>query len=134
MILWVDAQLSPRLCPWVRREFQVEAVHVRTLGLRESEDREIFDAARRAKVVVLTKDEDFVALVERFGKPPQVIWLTCGNVSNARIKKVLTASLADALAMIRKGEPVVEITTGEGRRIGRTRLTQRSKGRGSRRG
>jgi len=127
VILWLDAQISPRLCGWVQRKFEVEAVHVGTLGLRECEDREIFDKARRAKVVVLTKDDDFVALVERLGAPPQVIWLTCGNVSNARLKKILTGGLPETLAMIRQGEPVVEITAGQGRRSGRARPTHRSK-------
>ena len=87
MILWLDAQISPRLRPKIRREFKIEVVHVRDLGLREAEDPKIFDEARRAKAVVLTKDEDFVILVERLGPPPQIIWLTCGHVSNARLKK-----------------------------------------------
>lgn len=88
MILWLDAQVSPKLCPWIGREFEVDVVPVRDLGLREAEDLDIFDEARRAKAVVLTKDEDFVILVQRLGPPPQVIWLTCGNVSNAHLKKI----------------------------------------------
>ena len=126
MILWLDAQLSPRLCPWIRREFGVDVGHVRDLGLRDAEDREIFDKARRAFAVVLSKDEDFVALVERLGPPPQVIWLTCGNVSNARLKKILMAGLAEAMEMIERGERVVEISAAQGRSSGRARLTHRS--------
>lgn len=84
MILWVDAHISPKLCPWIRRQFAVDVVHVRELGLREAEDPEIFDRAREAQVVVFTKDEDFVDLVSRLGAPPQVMWLRCGNMSNAR--------------------------------------------------
>jgi predicted nuclease of predicted toxin-antitoxin system len=38
----------------------------------------------------MTKDSDFVALLDRFGPPPQVIWITCGNTSNARLKEILT--------------------------------------------
>ena len=127
MILWLDAQVSPKLCPWIGREFEVDVVPVRDLGLREAEDPQIFDEARRAKAVVLTKDEDFVILVQRLGPPPQVIWLTCGNVSNARLKKILTAGLSDAIAMIQRGEQVVEITAGQGRRSGRARPTRRSR-------
>ena len=127
MILWVDAHVSPKLCPWMRREFEVRAVPVRDLGLREAEDAEIFAKARQAKAVVLTKDEDFVVLVERLGSPPRVIWLTCGNVSNARLKKILVAGLPEAMAMIRRGEPVVEISEARGRRSRRARLTRRSR-------
>jgi len=126
VILWLDAQVSPRLRPWIRREFDVEVIHVRDLGLREAEDSRIFAAARRAKAAVLTKDEDFVILAERLGPPPQVIWLTCGNVSNARLKKILTAGLPDAMAMLQRNEPVVEITAGQARRSGRARPTRRA--------
>jgi len=127
VILWLDAQISPRLCPWIRREFEVDVVHVRDLRLRETEDAEIFEKARRAKAVVLTKDEDFVALVERLDPPPQVIWLTCGNMSNARLKKILVAALPQAMAMIQRGERVVEISAARGRHSGQARLTRRSR-------
>ena len=113
MILWLDAHVSPKLCRWIQRECGVDAVHVRDLGLREAEDPEIFDKAREAKVV-LSKDDDFVSLVERLGPPPQVVWLTCGKVSNARLKKILSAGLPEALGMIQRGEPVVEITAWPG--------------------
>jgi predicted nuclease of predicted toxin-antitoxin system len=58
----------------------------------------------------MTKDRDFVELVERYGSPPQVIWLTCGNTSNARLKEILTVTLPDALELLRSGERLVEIT------------------------
>jgi predicted nuclease of predicted toxin-antitoxin system len=37
----------------------------------------------------LTKDEDFVQLQERRGAPPQLVWLTCGNLSNPQLKQLL---------------------------------------------
>jgi predicted nuclease of predicted toxin-antitoxin system len=91
-------------------EFDLEASAVRDLGLRDAKDREIFDAARKDGVVVMTKDRDFVELVERLGPPPQVLWLTLGNTSNRRLREVLGASLTTALEVLRRGEPVVELT------------------------
>jgi len=81
--LWIDAQLSPALASWVTQTFDIPAAAVRELGMRDAADQEIFEAARKAKATVLTKDSDFVHLLERFGPPPQVIWLTCGNTSRA---------------------------------------------------
>jgi predicted nuclease of predicted toxin-antitoxin system len=127
VILWLDAQVSPKLCPWIRREFGIDVVPVRDLGLREAEDRNIFARARQAGTVVLTKDEDFALLVKRLGPPPQVIWLTCGNVSNASLKKILVTGLPEAMALIRRGEAMVEISAARERRHGQTRPTRRSK-------
>ena len=125
VILWVDAHISPKLCPWIRRQFGLDAVHVRDLGLREAEDPEIFAKARRAEAVVFTKDEDFVDLVGRLGKPPQVLWLRCGNMPNARLWTVLSRALPDAIDLLRQGEPVVEISPAAGERPGRTKRSTR---------
>lgn len=109
MTLWVDAQLSPRLAKWLRDRFAIEALAVRDLGLRDAEDPVIFEAARRAGAVVLTKDQDFVHLLRQHGPPPQVLWVTIGNTSNAYLKGVLERALPTSLELIEKGEPIVEI-------------------------
>lgn len=128
MILWVDAHISPKLCPRIRRQFGVEVTHVRDLGLREAEDPEIFEKARAADVAVFTKDEDFVDLVGRLGTPPQVLWLRCGNMSNARLWSILSRTLADALELLRQGEPIVEITLSQGEPGGRTQASSHRRG------
>jgi predicted nuclease of predicted toxin-antitoxin system len=56
MILWVDAQLSPRIAAWLSATFGISASPLRELGLRDAEDADIFEAARKAGAVVLTKD------------------------------------------------------------------------------
>jgi predicted nuclease of predicted toxin-antitoxin system len=61
---------------------------VRDLNLQRATDPEIFAAARGANVIVLTKDADFVELLEKHGPPPQVVLVTCGNTSNARLLSV----------------------------------------------
>lgn len=109
MRLWLDAHLAPSLAVWLRSRFSVDADAVRDLGLREAQDREIFAAARDADAVLLTKDGDFPALVQRLGPPPRVLWLRCGNTSNARLRQLLSQALPAALAMLDSGETVVEI-------------------------
>ena len=111
MTLWIDAQLSPALAAWIARAFpEVEAHSVRALGLRDASDPAIFSAAREAGTVVMTKDADFVRLLALHGPPPHVLWVTCGNTSNARMREVLTATLAEALALLARGEHLVEIS------------------------
>lgn len=111
MIIWVDAQLSPSLAAWINRNFtQIEAKSVRALGLREATDREIFLKARSAMAVVMSKDSDFLNLVEALGIPPQIIWVTCGNTSNVNMCKILEQTLNQALKLLKNGEPIVEIS------------------------
>ena len=109
MIIWVDAQLSPAIATWLTSTFGVQSSAVRDLGLREAADRAIFLAAKSESVVVMTKDSDFVMLLEDLGPPPQIIWLTCGNTSNARLKQILTNALPRAIMLLESGEPLVEI-------------------------
>lgn len=110
MIIWIDAQLSPYLARWLTSEFDVEAKPVRELGLRDAKDHEIFLAAREMGAVVLTKDSDFVLLLEQLGSPPQVLWLTVGNTSNTRLREVLLKSFPTVQSLILRGEPLVEIS------------------------
>ena len=102
--------MSFKLAPWLRAEFDVEAEAVRDLGLRDAQDLEIFEAARKASAVMVTKDRDFVDLVERLGSPPQVLWLTLGNTSNRHLRQLFSAKLQQALGLLQRGEPVVELT------------------------
>lgn len=110
MTLWTDAQISPQIAPWLTSTFGIEAYAVRDLGLRDADDVVIFEAARTASVVVMRKDSDFVDLVTRRGAPPQVLWLTCGNTSNARLREILTAEFPTARMLLEAGAALVEIT------------------------
>lgn len=47
MIIWIDAQLSPAIAAFINRNFvNIEAKSVRSLGLREAKDLEIFMKAK----------------------------------------------------------------------------------------
>ncbi|GAX43948.1 hypothetical protein NIES4075_49630 [Tolypothrix sp. NIES-4075] len=109
MNIWVDAQLPPTLANWLTNTFGIEASSLRDIGLRDARDIEIFEAARIVNVVIMTKDSDFVDLVCRLGTPPQILWQTCGNVTNRNLRQLLTITLPDALERLRQGEMIVEI-------------------------
>lgn len=109
MTIWVDAHLSPRIARWISANFPATAVPLREIGLREAEDDAIFSAARAAVVIVLTKDSDFIRLLEQHGSPPKILWLTCGNTSDAALQELLGRHLATALSLLDGGEDLVEI-------------------------
>lgn len=112
MIFWIDAQIAPAFAPWLSARFNVSAYALRDIGLRDATDRQIFDAARIAgdAVVLITKDRDFSELVIRHGVPPQVLWLTCGNTSNAHLRVIFEQLFPQAVALLANGDPIVEIT------------------------
>jgi predicted nuclease of predicted toxin-antitoxin system len=110
VILWIDAQLSPALARWLSDTFGVTAHAVRDLELRAAKDLPIFRAAREAGAVIMSKDSDFVLLLERLGPPPQILWVTCGNTSNARLREVLLQTFPAARTRLEQGEPLVEIS------------------------
>jgi predicted nuclease of predicted toxin-antitoxin system len=63
----IDAQLSPAIAPWITQTFGISAVPLRDIRLRDGTDREIFLAAREQSTIVMTKDADFVRLLEDLG-------------------------------------------------------------------
>jgi len=108
--IWLDAHLPPSIAPWLHSTFGIETIPIRDLGLRDEEDANLFKAARSAKAVFLTKDSDFLFLLERHGPPPQVVWLTCGNTSNEHLRQLLQSAFPHTLELLKQGEPLIEIS------------------------
>jgi predicted nuclease of predicted toxin-antitoxin system len=108
--IWVDAQLSPVIAQWITSTYGVDAVAVRTLRLRDARDRDIFISAREANAIIMTKDRDLVDLAIQLGSPPQILWATCGNTSNTKLKVILTRAWPLAVDLLNAGETIVEIS------------------------
>lgn len=107
-LLWLDAQISSHLAVWLSNNFPITAYSLEFLGLDEADDLVVFQQAKQANAIVMSKDEDFVALHYRLGAPPKIIWLTCGNTSNAALRILLLQTLPDALQHLRTDD-IVEI-------------------------
>jgi predicted nuclease of predicted toxin-antitoxin system len=107
-MIWLDAHLPPRLAKWVSSSFQLECEPLRELGLRDAQDIQIFERARKDNVIVMTKDKDFADLVAHKGPPPKVIWLRCGNTSEDKLKEILKNHLLETLKFL-ESDDLVEI-------------------------
>jgi predicted nuclease of predicted toxin-antitoxin system len=111
MTIWIDAQLSPFIAAWINSNFlNISARSLRSLGLRDADDYDIFQQARKANVILMSKDQDFVKRIELHGTPPKLIWITCGNTSNATMCEILKTSLAQAIELLGTSENIVEIS------------------------
>jgi predicted nuclease of predicted toxin-antitoxin system len=103
MTIWIDAHIAITIAMWITTTFGVQTVAFRDRGLCDATDHEIFMAARRAQAIVMIKDSGVVHLLDRYGTPPHVIWLTCGNTSNANLKVILGATLQQARDLLTGG-------------------------------
>lgn len=87
----------------------VEAYSASFLGLRDASDDEIWERAREADAIVMTKDSDFPKRLAQVGPPPRVLHLRMGNTSSKALQHVLLAQLPVALSLFQSGESLVEI-------------------------
>lgn len=109
--VWVDAQRPPALARWLAEEHGVAALHVQDIGLVGADDRVIFEAARvGGAAAVITKDDDLVQIVDRRGPPPPVVWVTCGNVRNAELRRIVLEAWPQVAALLAAGEPLIEVS------------------------
>jgi len=86
--LLFDENLSHKLVGILAREFP-GCAHVREIGLRAAEDRQIWDHAGKHGLVIVSKDTDFRERSYVEGFPPKIIWLDVGNSATMAIAELL---------------------------------------------
>ena len=104
----IDAQLPPDLAARLQDGGHF-AEHVNRIGLGTAGDRAIWEHARRTGSVLMTKDQDFVALARRHGSGPQVVWIRIGNISNDFLWGAIRAVLNEIVESLEAGERIVEV-------------------------
>ena len=104
----IDAQLPPDLATRLQERGHF-AEHVNRIGLGAAGDRAIWEHARQTRAVLLTKDQDFVALAHRDDSGPQVVWIRIGNISNDFLWGAIRAALHEVVESIEAGERIVEV-------------------------
>ena len=90
MTFLIDENLSFRLKAMLEEPFP-GCRHVADFGLLREDDPVIHRKAREEGLVILTKDDDFRALVAAAGPPPKLVMLNLGNASTATNAAVLIA-------------------------------------------
>jgi len=96
MKILLDANISWKLVNKLTPIFG-ECAHVDLIGLNiPANDIEIWDYALENGYIIITKDNDFVDLLEVHGFPPKIVLLKTGNNSS----RVLEYLLINAKQMI----------------------------------
>ena len=97
MRLLFDQNLSHHL---VRRlaDLFPECAHVRDANIGSSQDTIVWDYARTAGFVIVSKDDDFHHLSFARGAPPKVIGIQLGNCTTDAIEQLLRQRHSDIVA------------------------------------
>ncbi len=88
MKLLFDQNLSWRL-PQKLADFYPDSRHIREVGMKESQDIDIWNYARANGFVIVSKDLDFQQRSLLFGHPPKVVRLRVGNCTVQIIEDLL---------------------------------------------
>ena len=104
----IDAQLPPGLAVHLRECGHI-VEHVNRVRLGGANDIAIWNYAKRHRAVLITKDEDFLALSGREPLGPQVVWVRIGNISNDALWRRIGPVLDEVIASLRAGERIVEV-------------------------
>ena len=105
----VDAQLPPALARFLASAGH-EAEHVDEIGLVSAADSNIWRYAKDHDAIIVTKDEDFVALRAFSGQGPAVVWVRIGNTTREALLGRMSSALPAVIAALERGETVVEVT------------------------
>lgn len=94
MKILLDQNISYRTVSLLTDTF-VNINHVKSLGLTDATDQEIWDYSLLNGYTIVTFDSDFIDLATLRGTPPKIIWLRFGNSSNLKIanKLILNAAI-----------------------------------------
>ena len=77
--------------------------------MQRTKDHDIRVFAETISSIIVTKDEDFVALNLRAGNGPPVIWVRYGNLRNRSLLEKFGAALPSPVKQIEAGEAVIEL-------------------------
>jgi predicted nuclease of predicted toxin-antitoxin system len=90
MKILLDANISWKLTKVLKPVFG-ECTHVDLIGLNvPAQDIDIWNYALKNRYIIITKDNDFIDLLEVRGFPPKVVLIKTGNNSSKSLAELLT--------------------------------------------
>lgn len=105
----VDAHLPKRLARFISRGGH-DAIHTLELPAQNSSgDDAIIQNAIKQDRIVITKDSDFVDSFLLFRKPPRLLLVSTGNISNDALEELFDDNLSEIVSSF-KSYSYVELT------------------------
>ena len=85
MKLLFDQNISFRILPMLGLPVFADCRHVKTVGLDNCNDTDIWQFARQQGFTIVTFDSDFFDMLVVHGFPPKIIWFRTGNLTTSQI-------------------------------------------------
>jgi predicted nuclease of predicted toxin-antitoxin system len=104
----VDNQLPPALAHFIRSEFNVPALHVVDVGLRDGSDAEIWNYVSENDSILISKDEDFANMVLQV-PTARLIWIRLGNCRKAFLLQVFQQMWSRITERLESGDRLIEV-------------------------
>jgi predicted nuclease of predicted toxin-antitoxin system len=104
----VDNQLPAALARWLTAK-GYDAIHVLDRGLGRECDGELWKLAHEEGRILVSKDEDFLALALRPGDEGRLLWLRLGNCRKQALLKAFDDSWPAIAEALGEGQQVVEV-------------------------
>ena len=103
----VDEQLPTALARWIVEQGH-EAEHVFDIGLGGASDSAIWLCAAKTNAIIITKDQDFVALA-KIDSSVGLVWLRSGNRPRKILLEQMEIVFKDICEALASGEKIVEV-------------------------
>lgn len=99
--IWLDVQISPIIAKWMIEHTGLVVKSSFTLGYKNMTDLVIYQLAKKhGKVILVSKDADFIEIITRLGSPPKLISLRIQNCDNRTLWKFLQKHIEEAINML----------------------------------
>ena len=103
----MDNQLPVALARWLAAQ-GTEAVHLLDLGLDSKPDTALWNRALSERIII-SKDEDFFHLANRFGDTGRLLWVRIGNCRTAALLNRFAAEWPRIQQAFATGQRIVEL-------------------------
>jgi len=99
MKLLFDQNISFRITRLLSSSF-ADCYHVKSVGLNDCDDMEIWQFAKQNGFTVVTFDADFFDISILRSCPPKIIWLRTGNLTTSEIAERIVLNSSNIASFI----------------------------------
>ena len=98
-MLLFDQNISHRIVNQLSDTFP-GAKQVRSIGLENTSDKQIWEFALKNGLIIVTFDSDFYDFSTIYGHPPKIIWMRSGNKTTKNITALLKSKKINIIEFI----------------------------------